>query len=307
MPESTVQANEPASFRWEQKPNESIALIGPKGVVWQCNYGTLAAKPHFHPVALLSGEVLTCDRPADHAWHHAVWFSWKSINGVNYWEEDPQTGNSAGATSWTNVEVSTRDDGEARIAMDLSYSVQAESAVLTERRVVEISAPDDNSQSYSMDWLATFTAGDEDVLLDRTPIPPDPQGKTWGGYAGLSIRFANEMTERQAVSTSGQVRFDEDSLHRSNGAAMDYSGLIGARLAGIAILDHPENPRYPTPWYAIRTEMSYLNAAFLTHEPYTLPAGESFTLRYRLIVHPHRWDAQTLRGASEEFTSQRRH
>jgi hypothetical protein len=101
------------------------------------------------------------------------------------------------------------------------------------------------------------------------------------------------------------VQFNEDLLHRSRGPAMDYNGLVDDRPAGIAILDHPDNPRYPTPWYAIRTEMSYLNAAFLTYEPYTFNAGESFTLRYRLIVHQDRWDAQALRSAYEEYAAHR--
>ncbi len=153
---------------------------------------------------------------------------------------------------------------------------------------------------YHIDWSSTFTAGPNQVTLDRTPLPPDPAGKSWGGYAGLSIRYAANLAERQAVATSGPVQFDQDSLHRSNSMAMDYNGLIQGGLiqgelgegelgeggpAGIAILDHPDNPRHPTPWYAIRSKMSYLNAAFLTHQPYTLEAGSSFQLRYRIVVH----------------------
>ncbi len=52
--------------------------------------------------------------------------------------------------------------------------------------------------------------------------------------------------------------------------------------------------------------MSYLNAAFLTHQPYTLQAGKSFTLRYRIIVHRDRWDATALRLAYEEYVAARR-
>ena len=32
---------------------------------------------------------MTADRPPDHIWHHGLWFSWKFINKVNYWEIYP--------------------------------------------------------------------------------------------------------------------------------------------------------------------------------------------------------------------------
>ena len=65
----------------------------------------------------------------------------------------------------------------------------------------------------------------------------------------------------------------------------------------MAILDHPANPRAPSRWYAITDPgmpFWYLNAAWLQLEPYRLPAGERVTLRYRIAVHPGRWDAARL-------------
>ncbi|NOY41077.1 MAG: hypothetical protein GXP26_04475 [Planctomycetes bacterium] len=288
------------SARWQLEPDESVARVGPKGILWQFNYGKNFSKPCFHPVALSSGEVLTWNQPPDHAWHLALWFSWKTINDINYWEENSQTGQSAGETTWSNVDIQTHDDGRASISMDLSYQVPGEQPVLTERRTVQIFAPDENNQQYQMDWSSTFTAGAVDVILDRT----DPADKPWGGYAGLSIRFAKDLTERQAFSANGPAKFNEHSRHRSKSPALDYNGKIGEAVGGIAILDHPNNPRYPTPWYAIRSGMSYLNAAFLTYEPYTLKAGEFFTLRYRLIIHPDRLDASALKAVSTAFAKQ---
>jgi hypothetical protein len=83
--------------------------------VWQFNFGSNATKPFFHPVALPGGPVLTWDQPGDHPWHRALWFSWKFINGINYWEEDPKTGVSAGRTRWSEPQIETRRDFSARI------------------------------------------------------------------------------------------------------------------------------------------------------------------------------------------------
>jgi len=83
---------------------------------------------------------------------------------------------------------------------------------------------------------------------------------------------------------------------------MDYSGLFKGRPAGIAVCDHPDNPRSPTPWYAIRSdEMSFFTPAVICYEPITLEPGQSVTLRYRVFVHPGRWDAGRLRAEYERF------
>jgi len=73
--------------------------------------------------------------------------------------------------------------------------------------------------------------------------------------------------------------------------------LIDQQEAGIAILDHPKNLNAPTPWYAINDQtMRYFSPAVLCCKPHTLQAGQSLTLRYRLIIHPGRWDAKRLRS-----------
>src|SRR5215472_15895413 len=55
--------------------------------LWRFLYSTNYCKPCFHPLRVLGGEPLTTLHPSDHKWHYGLWFSWKYINGVNYWEE----------------------------------------------------------------------------------------------------------------------------------------------------------------------------------------------------------------------------
>jgi len=297
-----AQEDKPAEalpLRWEQT-DESVALVGPNGVIWQFNHGEQAAKPFFHPLALTGGEVLTWQAPPDHPWHHGLWFSWKYINGVNYWEENPATGRNDGLTRWSNVRIQTRHAHSARIDLDLTYEDPDGQAVLTERRTVRISAPDEHGQ-YHLDWTMTFRAGEEDVVLDRTPLPDEPDGRIWGGYAGLSVRLAKELKGRQVSTVRGPVSF-EDDRHRSRSPSMHYSGMIGSAPAGIAILDDPHNLNAPTPWYAIRSDvMSFFSPAVICYGPHTLPAGRSMTLHYRVIVHPGRWDERTLKAEWESF------
>jgi hypothetical protein len=295
-------AEGPAKLRLRMVPGKSVALMGPEGPVWQFNFGKDLHLPHFHPVATLDGRTLTWDSPPDHAWHHALWFAWKFVNRVNYWELDRQTGKSPGVTGWRPPRALPYADGSARIEMGLTYRPAGTEGdpIMTERRLLETSAPDAEGV-YHIDWTSTFTAGERDVTLDRTPIPGEPGGKDWGGYAGLSVRLAKGLTERAAVSSDGPVELEGDK-YRGKHTAMDYAGVIGGKPAGIAILDHPKNLNAPTPWYVIvGAPMSYFSPAVLCYKPHTLKAGESMTLRYRVLIHPGRWDAARLKKEYEAF------
>ena len=46
-----------------------------------------APKPFIHPIKLPDGTVITEHEPADHIWHRGLWFAFKFVNGINYWEE----------------------------------------------------------------------------------------------------------------------------------------------------------------------------------------------------------------------------
>jgi len=287
-------------WQWREEAGKSVALVGPKGVLWQFNYAKGQPKPYFHPVATTDGRILTWNSPPDHAWHHALWFAWKFLGDLNYWEPSGKHG-AGGKTEWTNVRAETRDDGSARITMDVTYRPPDAEPVLTEKRVMEVPAPD-AAGVYRIDWTATFTAGKKPVHLDRTPLPGEPGGKGWGGYAGLSVRLAKDLADRQAVSSDGPVTL-EGGKYRGKHTAMDYSGVVGGGPAGIAILDHPKNLNAPTPWYVIVGKpMSYFSPAVICYKPHDLKPGASLTLRYRVLVHPDRWDAERLTKEYEAFT-----
>jgi hypothetical protein len=296
---SHIQAATGAALSWKTT-GDSLALLQGEQVVWQFNHGTNTTKPCFHPVALPGGPVLTWDRPQDHPWHRALWFSWKFINGINYWEEDAKTGLPAGLTEWTAPKIEAKPDFSGRIVLDLSYRPAAGKPVLTEHRIVEISAPDSQG-IYRQDWTMTFTAQGQDVKLDRTPLPDEPDGKPYGGYAGLSVRFVKDFGSIRAVTTQGAIEFKE-SRFRGKSAALDYSGVIENREAGIAILDHPKNLNAPSPWYAIHEPvMHYFSPAVLCYQPHILKAGQSVTLRYRVLVHPGYWDATRLQQECKRY------
>ncbi|HJM57928.1 MAG TPA: DUF6807 family protein [Planctomycetota bacterium] len=281
------------ALTWDESAPGSVALRLGDQDLWRLHHDPSQAYSYFHPLALPGTPSLTVDAPADHVHHHGLWFSWKYINGVNYWELAPGSDHPAGRTTWRDVRTELRDDHSARIEMDLHYSSPEGERMLAERREVEVSSPAADG-GYFLDWTSHFTALAETVKLDRTPLPHEPGGQVFGGYAGLSLRLA-QLKERDAASTEGPVAFSDQQRFRGRSSAFDYSGKLGGRTVGVAVLDHEHNLHSPTPWYAIQSgNMSFFSPAVICYTPYKMHRGDGFTLRYRILVHPGRWDARQL-------------
>jgi len=272
-------------YTWKETDG-SIALLNHGRIVWQFNYGKDTRKPYFHPVALLDGPVLTCLSPRDHPWHRALWFSWKMLNGVNYWEEDPKTGLSDGRTEVVHAKVDTNLDYSATIHLTLTYHTPDGPTLLTEDRTITVSAPDKDGR-YRIDWQGTFTARNQDVLLQG--------GTAGGGYAGLSVRISQTTGGWRLIDSEGRVDLPggpvAKNTHGQKARWMDFSVVDTAtgETGGIAILQHPSSFCYPTHWHNImddKVPFGYFSPAPLWAEPYTLPAGRTLKVSYRIVVHP---------------------
>jgi len=288
-------------YDWRQTDN-SLALLNNGRVIWQFNFDKNQGKPYFHPVSLIDGIELTWYRPPDHPWHYGLWFSWKYINGLNYWEEDRKTGLSEGRTEIKSIEVKSRDDYSAQIAIQLSYHPPGQPEVLAESCRIHITKPDEEGR-YRIDWSSRFTAGDTDVLLDRTPIPGEKGGQSWGGYAGLSVRLAKDVTDWQLIDSEGRRNLE---AHGEKTRWMNFSGRAAESTDfSIAIFDHPENLRHPSPGFVImdpKVPFGYFSPALLFNKPYTLPAGKSLSLKYRLLISPGRAKKNQLEAEWKSFS-----
>lgn len=288
-----VSADAPV-FSW-QKSATSLALRNGEKVVWQLVFDAKQPKTYFHPLATVDGEVLTASRPADHPWHHGLWWSWKFINGLNYWEEDAKTQQSEGINELTDATVIPAADFSAHAELRLSYHPPGKPAVLTEVRQLSISRPDADGQ-YWIDWTSVFTVGAEPVKLERTPPLGKPGGVGYGGYAGLSLRFPPKIkgwsfrtSEKASAAASG---------HGRPARWADFSSAT----AGIAIFDHPNNPRHPAAWY-LSDDLPYFGPAWLFNDPMELAPKQTLKLRYRVLVHSKASTAENLDTHWQRFNT----
>ncbi|MDR1497607.1 MAG: PmoA family protein [Puniceicoccales bacterium] len=296
-------------LKWEVKSERQIALLSGGKTVWRFHADPAKnCKPYFDPLGVVGGPSLVLPKPADHPWHLAHWFSWKYINGVNYWEEDKR-GVARGETFWETPEKELRPDGSAIITIKLGYRPRNKkstpaSFLLKEQRTIAISAPAPDG-SYYLDWTQLFTA-EKDVKLDRTPIPGEKGGVSFGGYAGLAVRFSNKLKDVRTVLTNTEKVRNRDREHAfvdvKGAEGAEQNGVIDGKEYGIAIFPHPNIPRSGD-WYIIQQKnFTYLNPAFLLSGPFTLKAGETLTLRHRVYVHNGRWDKETLKKAALDYT-----
>jgi hypothetical protein len=280
---------------WRQDAT-SLAWIDGSRVVWAFNFEPTAGKPYFHPLTVGGETPLTESRPADHPWHYGLWLSWKLINGANYWEEDRTTGRPEGATHWSPPVIELHPDGRATIRLELTYTHPSGRVDLVERRELCISAPAADG-SYAIDWTSHFTAGSEGALLDRTPMPGEPNGRVNGGYAGLGLRAAPPPLAMSVVTTNGAVTsFEQDRARPAASAlACNITDAAGVPIGGIAIFSNPANAGENAPWYVASTpHMRFTCAAVLAPKPIALAPGATLALRYRIALRRTPWTPEAL-------------
>jgi len=247
-------------------------------------------KAGFHPLTTPHGHVLTGWEMSDHVWHRGLWFTIKFVNGDNFWEERPPFGVQA---SIAEPRVEALAENTACISHEVRWDSPSQGTLLRESRKIKTHLETDGVTV--LDWSTTLRA-EKDVALDRTPFT------TWGGYGGLAFRAAREWHEAEFLLPDGR------SVPEITGDPHSWVVLQGRMDGGanervsLGIIDHPENPGSPVPWYAKSPQgFAFLNAAFLFHGPVSLAAGENLHFRYRVFYRDGLWTASDFNALAGAF------
>jgi hypothetical protein len=159
-----------------------------------------------------------------------------------------------------------------------------------------------DERSYALDFDTTL-APVHDTVFDRTPFT------TWGGYGGLTFRGRPDLVDTRLTTSDGSTH---DRVLGEPGRWLDCTGTIDGAIVGVALLDHPDNPTHPTPWYASTRADTYgtegwsnfVNAAFLWDGPLEVGASAALRLRYRVVVHDGPSDPSALERAWQHFATE---
>ena len=264
--------------------------------------------PYFSQVRPVNHDgILTTTAPWDHRWHHGLWWSWKFINDVLYWEDHEGYGNNRIGLGRSNVtsHEAGRDGEHVLLHNALTWSENATGdVVLTEDRRMTLGVASDTV--WFLDWDFTWTA-EREAVLDTTHYPEH----WWGGYGGLNYRAARSMAADETIQADGN-RAGRTAVHAEPMRWAAYSGKVDGSGAdepndpafgGVAIVPHPENPWLPTPAYVFSAEdeFGFLAAAPLLRESRTLAEGEELRLRYRTLIFGTRLDSEQLDELSAHY------
>jgi type 1 glutamine amidotransferase len=295
------EASSEKNLNWVQSDTTLILKNG-SDLIWQFNFNNRFGKPYFHPLCI-NNSVLTSASPPDHPWHLGFWFSWKFINGINYWEylddfKSEETGyKSAGITKIVKHEIIKNPDFSANIHLQTTYHPADSSEVLEEINNIHVSPPLADG-SYFIDNESVFNPIANEVMLDRTPVQSEPGGRSWGGYAGLSVRFSQDYNSPVIIAPD-----EKENYKKNNWVYMGFSTLTG-ETAGMCIF---QNLKFSTPntsWYVINNPdipFFYFSPAILYDGKIILKKEDTLHLKYRTWILQGKTIREELQNKYDEY------
>lgn len=257
------------------------------------HFGSDVTRPYFHPLVGPTGASVVRDFPmvegvdgetSDHPHHRGMWTAHGDVNGHDNWLEGLG-------------KASIRHSGFPRLISGPvygSFDASAEwidrwgSVALTDTRRVTV-----------------FNLGPDERLVEYAIRVSASHGQVTFGdtkEAGIvSIRVASSMDgpTRDRPGGKGKIETADGSVGEAEAwgrraAWCDYSGPVGEDIVGIAILDHPTNPRFPTHWHVRDYGLMTVNP-FGLHDftgdtnahlgDLIVPPYESRVFRYRILIH----------------------
>jgi hypothetical protein len=129
------------------------------------------------------------------------------------------------------------------------------------------------------------------VLADR--MIPIKLGDTREGVMG--IRVCEELNEsRGATLLNSEGGVGEKQIWGKRARWVDYSGKVQGTAVGVAMFDHPSNPKFPTFWmargYGLLAANAFGESEFTGDKTrdgsLTIPAGGKLEFRHRVVIHP---------------------
>lgn len=228
--------------------------------------------PYLYPLTgPVSGLSVTSETSLPYPHHRSCFFACDRVNGADYWQEDYDRGQilsngpTVGAVTKNSVEI-----------LDTCDWRQPDGPVVMRdqrRIVVAVAGPVLRFVDVELQWQAV-----EDVTITKT------------NHALFAVRASADLTPNgggQLVNAEGLS--GEKATFGKPSAWCDFSGkrsgVAGDVVEGVALLDHPQNPWAPTPWFT--RDYGFVSPSPMNFQeaPWRLAAGNSVKLRYRVVVH----------------------
>lgn len=248
-------------------------------------------RPCLFPVLAPGGERLTRNWPMaegeneekDHPHHLSLWFGHLKVNGQDFWSIQPNAGKIV-HDRFVEVKSGSR---VGVIITENKWVAKDGTIVLRDQQTVRIYHRD---QDRILDYEVTLRATEGDVTFGD-----DKDGL-------MAIRLAETMRLKPNSHNQGKptghivmsTGVRDAQTWGKRAAWCDYHGPVGDKILGVAIFDHPTNPRHPTWWHVRDYGLFAANPFGIRHfenlqdrsaGDMKLPRGQSVTFKYRFYFH----------------------
>ena len=266
-------------------------------------------KPVLWPVKTAEGTVITRSYPlaqvqgerTDHPHHIGVWFTYGDVNGLDYWNNSraiPKEKKSKYGRIYHQDVVSTASRGNSGELVIKAHWVGHGRPELEETTKFTFI---NKGKIRIIDRETTLTAL-EDVSMDdnkegvfairvapELELPSDGEVTLTDAHGNpTKVKASSSRANADYLSSEGVTG---NEVWGTRAQWMDLHGTFGDEKVNLVIIDHPENPGYPTYWHARGYGLfsaNPLGQAALSDGKDTLnfklKKGEKATFRYRMVV-----------------------
>jgi hypothetical protein len=252
-------------------------------------FGGEAPKPYLHPLRTATGSLISRRYPMevvegetrDHPHHRGLWFTHGDVNGFDFWMNEKSYRNPRkGVIAFKKLVEVKGGPKQGVIRAEFEWQSPDGKPLLTETQVLTFES---HPTLRMIHFDSTLAA------LDTVKF-----GDTKEGF--FAIRLRDDLTERKATAkmTNAEGKSLMKDVWGARSPWVDYSGEAGGEKMGIAILDHPSNPKHPTFWHS-RDYGLFAANAFGEHDflrdktkdgSLTIERGKSLRFRYLVVIHP---------------------
>ena len=251
------------------------------------------SKPILYPIIGPTGVEMTRNYPMktevdnearDHPHHKSLWFTHDDVNGNQFWLEYVREGSDLMPGQIVQRKIHIEGN---RIDTENDWLAPGGDVVCRDARRISFGT---TSAGRYIDFQVTILASHGDVVF----------GDTKEGTMGIRIhpllrlqadeKRGNHTAKGRAINSEG---VEGKEIWGKRARWVDYWAPIENETVGIAIFDHPANPRHPTWWHARAYGLVAANP-FGVHDFENKPAGtgdmkinagENVTFRYRFLFH----------------------
>lgn len=259
--------------------------------------GPETTKPYLHPLRSASGRIVTRYYPMevregerrDHPHQRGLWFSHGDVNGYDYWaNEVNQKRPNKGRIVLEKVLGVHSGEKQGTLEVSLHWLDPAGKPIVREQRTMVFHA---DPVLRIIDFDIRLTA------LEEVKFGDTKEG-TFAVRLAPSLeepaRGAPESLKRTGKMINAEGLQGERQVWGKRSAWVDYFGEVDGEPLGVAIFDHPGNPKHPTFWhsrsYGLFAANVFGERDFLADKTrdgsITLKPGGLLRFRYRVVIHP---------------------